>query len=132
MTTAAFKTEPYSDAARRCADIVMSTAIIENAAGNHAERWVAIRLSDGGSDGVTYPTRTAAVTHQSALKPCAYILVPPTGMEAREAEVFLGFHRKAHDAGFRVTHPDDPQIISPIATEQMASQFSRLGKYKER
>jgi hypothetical protein len=124
----AFKSMPYSDAARRCADIVNSVAIIENAVGNYNQRWVAIRLSDGGSDGETYASKADAVRHQLHESLCAYVLVPPTGMEAREAEIFLNFHRKAYDAGFRTTDPDDPDIIPPIANETIASQSRRLGK----
>jgi hypothetical protein len=123
MTDTAFK-KAYSSAAKRCADIVNAAVIIENAAGNYNERWLAIRLADGGSDGVTYDTRANAVRHQISPEYCAFILAPPNGMEPREAEIFLNFHRKAHDAGFRVT---DPALISPITNEGMASQLNRFG-----
>jgi hypothetical protein len=125
MEVSAFKTMPYSDAARRCSDIVNATAIIENAAGNYNERWLAIRLSDGGTDGVTYDSRDNAIRHQLHETLCCYLKVPPTGMEPREAEIFLNFHRKAYDAGFKMTAP---QIITPIAQEEVASQYQRLGK----
>jgi hypothetical protein len=125
MSESAFKTMPFSDAARRCSEIVNAVAIIENAAGNFGERWVAIRLSDGGSDGVTYASRDDAIRHQAHETLCVYLLVPPTGMEPREAEIFLNFHRKAFDAGFKMTAP---QIIPPLAQEEIASQYHRLGK----
>lgn len=120
--------QQYSDAARRCADIVTSIATIENAIGNFHYRWVAIRLSDGGYDGNTYDTRSNAIRHnQDLLQVVVYVKVPPSGMTAREAEAFLSFHRKAHDAGFRLTDPEDPTLIPPITNEGFRSQFKRLG-----
>jgi len=115
----------FSDAAKRCADIVTATAIIENEAKNYGERWVAIRLSDGGSDGAVYPTRQSAIDHQSDEFLCAYILVPPTGMSAKEAEIFLAYNRKLYDAGWRMP---DPASIMPITNEGIRSQMRQLVK----
>ena len=114
----------FSDAAKRCSDIINATAIIENEAKNFTERWVAIRLSDGGSDGVVYDTRANAVKHQSDEFLCAYILVPPTGMSPREAEIFMTYHRKLYDAGFRL--PDPVSVIAPVTNEGVVSQLRAL------
>jgi hypothetical protein len=114
----------FSDAAKRCSDHCNAVAIIENEAKNYNERWVAIRLVDGGSDGVTYDSRAAAVKHQSDEFLCAYILVPPTGMAPREAEIFMAYHRKLYDAGFRL--PDPASVIMPITDEGVSSQLRAL------
>jgi hypothetical protein len=51
--------------------------------------WVAIRLSDGGSDGVLYPTKKTAVIYQLHETQCAYLRVLPGGISPREATSFL-------------------------------------------
>lgn len=104
----------YSDAARRCSDIV------NNAVGEgHRGWWVAVRLSDGGSDGVLYASREAAIKHQIHESQCAYVQVPWDQMTPREAEAFLGFHRKCYDAGFRLTDPDAPEPVMPTRLEDL-------------
>jgi hypothetical protein len=67
----------YSDPAKRCSDIVTGAALIANAVGDYGWRWVAIRLSDGGSDGEVYETRQDAIDHQLHETLCALRLVPP-------------------------------------------------------
>lgn len=114
----------YSDAAKRCSDIVTAAALIANALKDSTHRWVAIRLSDGGSDGVTYGSRQDAISHQLHEQLCAYIWCDPMGMTPEQAEVFLAFNRKAYDAGFRMP---DPALIPPLMQEQLAGQFRRLG-----
>jgi hypothetical protein len=123
MNETGFKTSPYSDAARRCSEIVTATAIIADAVGDTTYRWVAIRLSDGGSDGTVYASRDDAIRHQLHEELCAYVLCPPSGMQPQEAEIYLAFHRKAYDAGFRMT---GPECITPITNEGMRSQLTRL------
>jgi len=72
------------------------------------DKWVAIRLSDGGSDGVLYDTKRDAVSHQLDEFQCAYISFRNivAGMAPYEAELFLNFVRRAYDAGFRLPDPD--------------------------
>jgi hypothetical protein len=79
-------------------------------------RWVAIRLSDGGSDGVMYDTRPQAITHQFHEKQCCYVRIPPFGqlMNPREAESYLVLHRSMYDAGYRLQDPQDPAPIKPL------------------
>lgn len=93
---------PYSDAARRCSDAV-NLALIGQAGA--AGRWIAVRLSDGGSDGVLYDQKSDAVRHQLHESLCAYIKIPPDGMTPRLAEVFLKFNRQLYDAGMRMQDP---------------------------
>lgn len=91
----------YSDAARRCADIVTLATLA-----GHVGDWVAIRLSDGGSDGAHYPSKGVATRHQLHESQCTYVKVPPDGMTPRSAEVVLSFYRRAYEAGFRQSDPD--------------------------
>jgi hypothetical protein len=111
----------YSDAARRCSDIV-NTHLVANRA--NAGKWVAIRLSDGGSDGVLYDTRPDAIRHQLHETQCAYVCIPPTGMPPKDAEAFLAFNRKLYDAGFRMPDPVQPnrEIIMPTRIEDLRRQ----------
>lgn len=92
------------DAARRCSDIV-NQALVDDFDGN-VGRWVAIRLSDGGSDGVIYDTKSDAVAHQLHETTCAYVRIPPSGMPPRDARSFLRSTRAFYDAGMRFSDPD--------------------------
>ena len=103
---------PYSDAARRASDIVALhlAADRERAIGS----WVALRLSDGGSDNVLYDSKAAAVRHQLHEFQCCYVKIPPTGFPPTHAEIFLRVHRQLYDAGFRLADPDkDTEVIIP-------------------
>jgi hypothetical protein len=96
-----------SDEARRASDIInayysyVTWEELKNS-------WVAIRLSDGGSDGTLYHRKRDAVRHQSDEFVCAYIALRncPNGVTPLEAERFLAFTRGAYDAGMRLPDPD--------------------------
>jgi hypothetical protein len=103
------------DAAKRCSDIVN----LHVAAGFGNRGWCAIRLSDGGSDGVVYDTRADAVDHQFHESQCAYIKIPHDGMPLIHAASFLRFTRAAYDAGMRVSDPAGPGLIMPRNLEQI-------------
>lgn len=92
------------DAARRCSDAVNSQITFrgEGAFG----RWVAVRLSDGGSDGILYDTKADAVRHQLHETLCAYICITPGGMTPSDALSYLRTNRKLYDAGMRLSDPD--------------------------
>jgi hypothetical protein len=72
------------------------------------DNWIAIRLSDGGSDGNRYLSKREAVQHQSDEFLCAYISLRncPNGVSPLEMERFLAFTRGAYDAGMRLPDPD--------------------------
>jgi hypothetical protein len=91
-------------------------------------RWVAVRLSDGGSDGIVYDYRREAIRHQLHETMCAYVKLHPAGMSAKEAEGILRFHRFAYDNGMRLTDPEGPEVILPSTNEDMSSQLRRLRK----
>lgn len=81
--------------------------------------WVAIRLSDGGSDGVVYDRREDAVRHQLHEHQCAYFLLPVIPVTPFECEVFLKYNRQLYDAGLRMGDPDAPSPIVPVRMENI-------------
>ena len=100
----------YSDAARRCSDIVNM-----HVAAGVWNKFVAIRLSDGGSDGVVYDTKADAVRHQLHETLCAYVFITPDGMSHRSAENFLRVNRQLYDAGMRLSDPAK-EVLAPQTT----------------
>ncbi len=112
----------FDDASKRCADQVNLHAV----AGGFG-RWVAIRLSDGGSDGVLYDTRRDAIRHQLHETLCAYIVVPLIGMQYREAQAVLHVHRKTYDQGHRMADPEGRQA-EPMIPIREESYRGRLGR----
>lgn len=115
----------YSEAAHRVADIHNMHIFADRSNVGH---WLAVKLSDGSSDGVVYDHRRDAVKHQLHESQCAYIKIHPQGMTAEEAEGILRFFRFAYDNGFRVTDPEGPEIILPSTTEDYFSQLRRLNR----
>lgn len=114
----------HTDAARRAAD-VLNLAIAAEGTGAPG-KWMAIALADGSSDRVLYPTKAAAVSHQSDEFRFAYFMVPRQWVTLCEAESFLRFNRMAYDAGFRLTDPRD--IIRPITREAARRQMEQMAR----
>lgn len=115
----------YSDAARRCSDIINGFVIHqgENAWG----KWAAIRLHDGSSDGVLYDRRSHAVRFQLHETLCAYIKIPPDGMSYAAAESVLKIHRQVYDSGARFVDPEiDREPILPVTIEEYAQWMNYL------
>jgi hypothetical protein len=120
------------DAAKRAYDIVRSyTAFVEYS--ERIGKWVALRLSDGGSDGTLYDSKRDAIRHQAHEQMCAYFSyrgAPEGFANVKDAAVWLEFHRHAYDNGFRLADPDDPgggpELIMPTAEEQLYGQLRRL------
>lgn len=118
----------HSDGARRCSDSVNTHYV---ALGFDAIRkWVAVRLSDGGSDGVLYDTKRDAVRHQLFEQQCAYVCISPGGMNPCQAESYLATMRKYYDAGWRLPDPNDEhggrEPIRRLTAEDQARQMSAL------
>jgi hypothetical protein len=95
--------------------------------------WLAFRLSDGSSDGISYATKREAIQHQLHEYLCAYFSFrnSPNGFSSpKDAGLYLAWHRAAYDAGFRLPDPDDksggPELIMPDAREHLDNQFGRL------
>lgn len=99
---------PETDDGRRLAD-AHNAARRQGGGG----RWIAARLSDGGTDGVIYDARADAVRHQLHETQCAYIRVfPISDMTAAEATAILRVNRDAYNAGYRMVDPADSPMMS--------------------
>lgn len=94
----------YSDAARRAADVI-NTHLLADPEGTRWH-WVAIRLSDGGSDGVVYECKCAATEHQLHETQCMYVQIHPDGVTPKETEILLNMHRGMYLSSFKM--PDPP------------------------
>jgi hypothetical protein len=70
-------------------------------------KWVAFRLSDGGSDGVLYDTREAAIHHQLHPSQSCYLVIPPSGFTLKEIRRFLNLSRALYDKGARIPSHGD-------------------------
>lgn len=103
-----------SDAAKRASDIMTELA---HEPVNHFQ-WIALRLSDGGYDNTVYENRPDCLRH-NLNTPCMILQIQPDGMPPQHAERVLAFHRAAHDAGLRMTDPEDNrQLIMPYGNDQ--------------
>lgn len=80
-----------SDEARRAADM-MNDALAAGMAGH----WLAIRLSDGGTDGKVYEWRKDAVKFQMHEKQCMYLQVPPMLTPPADMQRLLENHRQMY------------------------------------
>jgi hypothetical protein len=106
----------HFDAAKRASDAVRLHLVANRERAIHS--WVAIRLSDGGSDNVLYDSKHAAVRHQLHEYQCAYVKIPPDGFPPKAAEAFLRFNRQLYDHGLRLADPDkDLEVIMPLRQE---------------
>jgi hypothetical protein len=122
------------DAARRAFDTVRQIAHnLDYDTRVKGYPYVALRLSDGGSDGVSYATKREAVRHQVHEQQCAYFSFrgAPNGFaDYKAAAIYLAYHRQAYDNGFRLPDPDDvhggPDLIVPDMNEHMQNQLTRL------
>lgn len=90
-------TQEEWDAAKRFSDAVN---LHISAQGDAAiGRWVAVKLSDGSSDGNLYDSRPDAVRHQINDPWCFYAHVQPGGLGVKEAWIVLSYARQAKKAG---------------------------------
>lgn len=88
------------DCGKRASDAV-ALALLADPAGNIG-RWVALRLSDGGTDGVVYDRKLDAVVHQLHPHQCAYVCIDPMGMTPATAARYIELHRQLYAMGMRV------------------------------
>jgi len=112
-----------SDAARKASDEIMTHLVALGA--DAFGKWVAIRLSDGGTDGTLYETKAAAIDHQLHEHQCAYAQVLPGGMPAKDAEVFMQIHRRLYESGARITDPDRDMVIPSTVADRIRRQKDR-------
>jgi hypothetical protein len=117
----------HEDAAKRCADNV--NMHFQAGGWDVVGKWCAIALQDGSSDHVLYERRRDAVLHQhhNEQRYC-FVRIVPAMMGYCEAQVFIDFHRKAYDAGFRLADPEHRTggreiIVRGRAMEKVADQL---------
>lgn len=122
------------DAARRAYDVINTIVAQLGYEDRINYPYVALRLSDGGSDGKNYATKIEAVRHQLSEQQCAYFSFrhAPNGFSTHaHAALYLAWHRQAYDNGFRLVDPDGsaggPDLIMPDMREHLTNQMSRLG-----
>ena len=77
----------WQDKGKRCSDLIRQHLLDDNELARNS--WVAIRLSDGGSDSALYAAKELAVVFQLHPEQCAYLRVLPGGISPREATSFL-------------------------------------------
>lgn len=95
----------HTDVAKRCAENI--NMHYQSVGWLAVGKWVAIALQDGSSDHCLYDTRREAVTHQHHNEQWyCFVKIIPTMMPICEAQIYLDFHRKAYDAGFRLVDPE--------------------------
>lgn len=74
------------------------------------DKFMAISLADGSSDGHMYDSKVEAIKHQLHEQQCYYFSfrgVNPGGVNAYECAVMLQFQRNAYKSGLRLVDPDD-------------------------
>jgi hypothetical protein len=97
----------HSDAAKRCADNVnVHYAANELGVWDAVGKWLAVRLSDGGTDQTAYDSKAEAVRHQPDEFLCVYIRLIGMRMDVCEAESFMETNRRLYDKGWRLADPD--------------------------
>jgi hypothetical protein len=111
------------DAARRAFDAIqLHYQVIGTDELMTAKRYVAIRLSDGGSDNTAYDSQDAAIRHQLVPDPNRvwYFRLPPMCPSMREVATLLGYMRRCYDAGYRPAGAHaGPEIILPNRREML-------------
>lgn len=126
-----YRTGPSWDRARRCSDTVTLHILAHTSAGdpfpdwNGPQPWIAVRLSDGTSDGKLYPTKRDAIRFQLYENQCAYLTIPPDGMTVRQAHSYLRLTEQMYNAGVRLADPD-MQVQTPVRTETHPDLIRRL------
>jgi len=121
-----------TDAGKRAFDIARSYCAFVDY-DTLVRSWIAFRLEDGGSDGTLYDSKIDAIRNQAYEQQCAYFSYrgSPNGFaSARDAAIWLEYHRHIYSNGGRLVDPDDahggPDIIMPTAEEQVIGQLRRL------
>lgn len=90
-------------------------------------KWLAVRLSDGSSDGIPYDSRPEAIRHQFHEQLCCYLQVTPDGITPSDAYRFIRLNRALYDAGYRLADPDMPgEPIYPLTIAQMERAIEGL------
>jgi hypothetical protein len=92
-------------------------------------RYIAIRLRDGGTDGVLYDSKQDAIKHQPHERQCAYVCLInlASGSSPRDMAIYLKMNRDAYYRGLRLTDPDDPTGGPDVlATSRIRDYYNRM------
>lgn len=122
------------DAAKRAYDVVaLKAAFTDYDTRVRQSPYMALRLSDGGSDGVLYDTKADAIRKQAHEYLCAYFSFrnAPSGFSRpKDAAIFLAWNRAAYDAGHRLPDPDHSwggqDLRLPTTNEVLFNQLGRM------
>lgn len=99
---ATFRNE-WPDRTKRAWDCLLEA--LQKFGDDAAGYWIAIRLSDGGSDGVIYPSKQHAVAKQIHERQCAYICIHPFNeMSISDIHRYLRINEQIYDQGGRLEH----------------------------
>lgn len=94
-----------TDAARRMYDSYALHRLADPI--NSVGKWFAFRLTDGGSDGTLYDTKSDAVRHQhNNERYYGFIRIMPS-MQLPDFQGYLDLQRKLFDKGLKMADPDD-------------------------
>lgn len=86
----------------------------------------AVRLQDGTSNHVLYPSMDAArgdIGQRDDENRWMYVQVVPSTLPARDAAILLRAHRKMYDAGIRVSSMNGRVMIPRVAREDHIAQL---------
>lgn len=102
------KIQEFMDAGRRASDII-NGLITAHPWDDIKDKFVAIHIADGSSDGNIYDTKADAVRHQTHEQQYAYVAFCNLvgGATPKEMAIFLKFNRDAYLAGMRLIDPDN-------------------------
>lgn len=101
-------TQELLDAGKRASDI-LNVYIVHSRWDDIKTQFMAIRLSNGGSDGILYENKRDAIKHQIHEHQCAYVCFNELrgGASARDMAIYIKFNRDAYANGMRLTDPED-------------------------
>jgi hypothetical protein len=104
------------DEAKRMSDIINSLVAF-TPTWELRNKWIAVRLNDGGYDGTLYDSRDDAITHQLDERFCVYVCMRTMmqGAKPLDCAIYLEFHRQAYDSGMRLHEPEAPQLLLPTS-----------------
>jgi hypothetical protein len=92
-------------------------------------QFFAVRLQDGTSNHVLYPSMDAArrdIGRREVEDRWMYIQLVPTTLPVRDAAILLRVQRRMYDAGIRVSSMDGRTMIPRVSREDYAAQVRSI------